>query len=146
MVLNIGLKGAHMLITGKSEVLPSHARQPIFTIAYRCGYGNYRLTQRSTGGTRGMGRQIVETFLLEEVNVSYCARTVDDSDFADFHESLPASNTARAVGTSVDVSSKDALYSWIKKAGDRFGRIDTVIANGKIAFYLFHPNNSFIDR
>lgn len=93
-----------------------------------------------------MGRQMVETFLLEEVNVSYCARTVDDSDFADFHKSLPASNTARAVGTSVDVSSKDALYDWIKKSGDRFGRIDTVIANGKMAAHLSHPSNSLIDR
>jgi 3-oxoacyl-[acyl-carrier protein] reductase len=93
-----------------------------------------------------MGRQMVETFLLEEVNVSYCARTVTDSDFADFHKSLPASNTARAVGTSVDVSSKDALYDWIKNSGDKFGRIDTVIANGKMPLHLSHPRNGFIDR
>lgn len=92
-----------------------------------------------------MGRQMVEAFLLEEVNVSYCARVVDDSDFANFHKSLPASNTARAVGTSVDVSSKDALYSWIKISGDRFGRIDTVIANGKIPLHHFDPSNGFID-
>lgn len=79
-----------------------------------------------------MGRQMVETFLAEEVNVSYCARTVDDGDFANFHKTLPPSNKARAIGTSVDISSKDALNGWVKKAADRFGRIDTVIANGNV--------------
>lgn len=81
-----------------------------------------------------MGRQMVETFLLEEVNVSYCARTVDDSDFAEFQKNLPASNSARAVGTSVDISSLDALQKWVENAARKFGRIDIVIANGRMPF------------
>lgn len=85
-----------------------------------------------------MGRQMVETFLLEEVNVSYCARSVDDSDFAEFQRSLPASNTARAVGTSVDISSLDALQKWVENAGRKFGRIDVVIANGRMPFPRHH--------
>ncbi len=78
-----------------------------------------------------MGRQMVEQFLQEEANVSYCARNVSNDDFAAFQKSLSESNTARAVGTSVDIGNKDALRAWVEKAGSEFGRIDTVIANGK---------------
>ena len=77
-----------------------------------------------------MGRQMVETFVKEGASVSYSARNVDDSDFADFHKTLPSSNKARAIGTSLDVSSKDALEAWVKAAAERVGRIDSVIANG----------------
>ena len=77
-----------------------------------------------------MGKQMVEAFLLEQANVSYCARTVTGHEFDEFHQSLEPSNGARALGTSLDLNSKDALDSWVKKAGDTFGRIDAVVANG----------------
>nr|ANM86567.1 putative dehydrogenase [Cladonia uncialis subsp. uncialis]AUW31350.1 putative isoepoxydon dehydrogenase [Cladonia uncialis subsp. uncialis] len=96
MVLQTGLEGAHMMITG---------------------------------GTRGMGRQMVETFLQEGANVSYSARTVDGTEFDDFHKMLPGTNKARAIGTSLDVSSKVALKDWVEASAKRFGRLDTVIAN-----------------
>ena len=86
------------------------------------------------GGTRGMGRQMVETFLQEGANVSYSARTVDGNEFAKFHDTLPPSNKARAIGTSLDVSSKGALNEWVKTAAEKFGRLDTVIANGIVVF------------
>ena len=77
-----------------------------------------------------MGRQMVETFVQEGANVSYSARTVDENDFADFHKTLPTSNKARAIGTSLDVASKGALDDWVKASAEKFGRLDTVIANG----------------
>ena len=77
-----------------------------------------------------MGRQMVETFVQEGANVSYSARTVDDNDYADFHKTLPTSNKARAIGTSLDVGSKSALEGWVKASAEQFGRLDTVIANG----------------
>ena len=83
------------------------------------------------GGTRGMGKSMVETFLKEEANVSYCARSITGDEFASFIKTLPESNKARATGTSVDISSKEALQGWVEKSAKEFGRIDTVIANGK---------------
>lgn len=83
-----------------------------------------------TGGTRGMGQSMVTQFLQEGANVSYCARTVTNTEYDEVHESLPAGNTARAVGTAFDVSSKDAIVNWVNSSAERVGRIDIVIANG----------------
>ena len=77
-----------------------------------------------------MGRQMVETFLQEGAHVSYSARTVEGTEFDDFHKTLPETNKARAVGTSLDVSSKVALEEWVEASVKRCGRLDTIIANG----------------
>ena len=77
-----------------------------------------------------MGKTMVESFLLEEANVSYCARSATGTEFDDFHKTLPSSNSARAVGAAVDVSSKKAIHNWVNKSAEKFGRIDCVIANG----------------
>ncbi|KAJ5415520.1 Glucose/ribitol dehydrogenase [Penicillium sp. CMV-2018d] len=82
-----------------------------------------------TGGTRGMGEAMVHKFLQEEANVSYCARTVTNTEYDDFYPTLAKSNTARAVGTAFDVASKDALVKWVESSAERLGRIDVVIAN-----------------
>lgn len=83
------------------------------------------------GGTRGMGRQMVEAFLLEGANVSYCARTADGAEFDEFLKTLPESNKATILGTALDISSKTALDDWIKAGVQKFGGLDVVIANGK---------------
>lgn len=77
-----------------------------------------------------MGRQMVESFLLQGANVSYSARNVTNSEFTDFLKSLPETNKATAVGTALDVSSKAALDQWIQASVSKFGGLDTVIANG----------------
>ncbi|CAG9941665.1 unnamed protein product [Clonostachys rosea f. rosea IK726] len=94
MVLQTGLEGTHVIITG---------------------------------GSRGIGKSIVEAFLSEGANVSYCARNVTGDEFATFS----SAHNARAVGTSVDVGDKAALQAWVKKSGESFGRIDTIIGNGR---------------
>ena len=83
-----------------------------------------------TGGTRGMGATMVRQFLEEGAHVSYCARTVTNTEFDEAHKSLPANNSARAVGTAVDVGSKEAVQNWVKASAERVGRLDVVIANG----------------
>ncbi len=77
-----------------------------------------------------MGRQMVEEFLLQGANVSYSARSITHTEFADFLKTLPATNKATAVGTALDVSSKAALDQWVQASVERFGGLDTVIANG----------------
>lgn len=77
-----------------------------------------------------MGEAMVHQFLQEEANVSYCARTVTNTEFDEFYKTLPEGNTARAVGTALNVGSKEAIVDWVKSSAERLGRIDVVIANG----------------
>jgi len=62
---------------------------------------------------------MVEALVKEGCIVSYCARTVKSDDF----------DLEAAHGTSVDISNRDELYKWVQESGDKFGRIDIVIAN-----------------
>jgi 3-oxoacyl-[acyl-carrier protein] reductase len=116
MVLETQLKGAHIMITGKTGHSPR-------------SYNPLPLTINS-GGSRGMGEAFVRAFLNEEANVSYCSRSATGHEFDDFVKSLPESNKARAYGTAVDVGSKEALVEWVNKSAEREGKIDTIIANG----------------
>ena len=78
-----------------------------------------------------MGRQMVEAFLLQGANVSYSARNITHTEFNDFLETLPPTNKATAIGTALDVSSKTDLDRWVQASVQRFGGLDTVIANGR---------------
>ncbi len=71
-----------------------------------------------TGGTRGIGRAIVEGLLAEGATVAYCARTVEDPNAI-----------AGATGTAVDVGDNEALSSWVGTTADTLGGIDGVVAN-----------------
>ncbi|UKZ81496.1 hypothetical protein TrVFT333_009268 [Trichoderma virens FT-333] len=79
-----------------------------------------------TGGSKGIGRSIVEAFLAEGANVSFCARTIRGDEFSLFKG---ATNGACAVGTAVDIGKPDEIKSWVNQAAEDFGRIDSVIAN-----------------
>jgi len=80
---------------------------------------------------------MVEAFVKEGCLVSYCARTVKPDDF-----------DLKAVhGTSVDIGNRDELYKWVEDAGQRFGRIDIVIANGKTNLSLSRKcDNRFLTK
>lgn len=80
-----------------------------------------------TGGTKGIGRVIVETLLSEGVNVSYCSRNVRGDEFANFKN---AAADARAIGSSVDIANATSIQGWVESAAKEFGRIDLVVANG----------------
>ena len=71
----------------------------------------------------------MEALLAEGANVSYCARSVQGTEFVSARGSNPS--TATAVGTVVDISSSSAIRAWVEESASKFGRIDTVIANGK---------------
>jgi len=84
-----------------------------------------------TGGTRGIGKAIVEGLLREGCNVSYCARNVTGKEFADFNEKEQGiSSKAQAVGVPLDLTHKDEIEPWIKNAVEKFGRLDILISNG----------------
>ncbi|HET7799081.1 MAG TPA: SDR family oxidoreductase, partial [Humibacillus xanthopallidus] len=78
-----------------------------------------------TGGTRGIGRAIVEGFLDEGAVVGYCARDADA--VTKTQEAL--AGRGRAVGSVVDVGDGEALAAWVESSAAAFGGIDVVVAN-----------------
>lgn len=80
------------------------------------------------GGNKGIGRVIVESFLAEGANVSYCSRSASEDDFATFNGAIEG---AKVLGTKVDIGNQDDVRGWVEKSAEKFGRIDVVVANGK---------------
>src|SRR3954467_13206910 len=79
-----------------------------------------------TGGSRGIGRAIVEAFLDEGASVGFCARDADE--VAATAETLRGRGSV--IGTPVDVGDAAALDAWVQESADAFGGLDVVGANG----------------
>jgi len=78
-----------------------------------------------TGGTRGIGRAIVEAFLDEGATVGFCARDSDEV----VATQLALRERGNVTGSVVDVGDADALTAWVEKSADAFGGLDVVVAN-----------------
>lgn len=79
-----------------------------------------------TGGTRGIGRAIVEAFADEGAAVEFCAR---DAGEIEATEKALAGRGAGVRGVRVDVRDRAALTGWVEAAAERLGGIDAVVAN-----------------
>lgn len=79
-----------------------------------------------TGGTKGIGRRVVEIFAEEGAYVGFCARSA-----AEVAETVAAveAKGVRAFGTALDVADKAALEGWVAGAAGALGGIDMVVAN-----------------
>jgi 3-oxoacyl-[acyl-carrier protein] reductase len=73
-----------------------------------------------TGGTRGIGRAIVETLVAEGCRVAFCARNAADVE--------AASKATKCAGTVVDVADGGSLKAWIDAVA-KDGGLDVVVAN-----------------
>ena len=77
-----------------------------------------------TGGTRGIGRAIVEAFADEGAVVEFCAR-----DAGEIEATEKALDGAAVRGVQLDVRDGAALTGWVAAAADRLGGLDAVVAN-----------------
>ena len=79
-----------------------------------------------TGGTRGIGRAIAETFADEGADVSICARKADEVAAA--VAALKAKGV-QAFGRALDVADAAALGSWVEASAAELGGIDALVCN-----------------
>jgi len=79
-----------------------------------------------TGGTRGIGRAIVEAFAGEGANVGFCARTASEVETT---ERSMSDQGPEIVGTTLDVGDPAAINAWVADSAERFGGIDIVVSN-----------------
>ena len=78
-----------------------------------------------TGGTRGIGRATVETFVSEGAAVAFCARTAADVDAT----AKALGVTGTVVGTALDMADGDDVAAWVRDSAERLGGIDIVVSN-----------------
>jgi NAD(P)-dependent dehydrogenase (short-subunit alcohol dehydrogenase family) len=79
-----------------------------------------------TGGTKGIGRRIAETFAQEGADVSVCAR--DAAEIKATTEELSEHGT-KVIGQALDVADGAALAAWVLESANQLGGVDIVVAN-----------------
>ncbi|KAK5129333.1 hypothetical protein LTR08_003591 [Meristemomyces frigidus] len=81
-----------------------------------------------TGGTKGIGRSMVQAFLKEGAIVHFCSRTKNDVDTA--NESLAKDfPDGKAIGAAIDVSDQSQLTEWVNSCAKESGGVDVIVAN-----------------
>lgn len=84
------------------------------------------------GGTRGIGRGIVETFANEGADVALCARNA--GQVAETAAAL-SSKGVRAIGGALDITDAGALRKWVADAAAQLGGIDILVSNAGAMAY-----------
>ncbi len=84
------------------------------------------LTALVTGGSRGIGRAIVDLLAAEGCKVAFCARS--ETGVRDALSVLEADG-AEAYGRAVDVGDADGMKAFVADSAAQFGGLDIVVIN-----------------
>jgi 3-oxoacyl-[acyl-carrier protein] reductase len=79
-----------------------------------------------TGGTRGIGRAVVERFLAEGFRVAFTGRSQGSV------EAAQVAFSSHTVGKACDVSQPEAVKEFFSSAVEAMGRIDVLVNNAGI--------------
>lgn len=91
-----------------------------------------------TGGTKGIGRAIVDAFIREGANVAFCARNHEGVEET---EAALLKQGARVRGSRVDVANRSELIDWVERSANEFGGIDMVVANASALAVANRPES-----
>jgi NAD(P)-dependent dehydrogenase (short-subunit alcohol dehydrogenase family) len=79
-----------------------------------------------TGGSKGIGRAIADTFAAEGADVALCARNAAEVETT--VASLKGKGV-KAFGGALDVADGEALKKWVADSGTALGGIDALVCN-----------------
>jgi len=85
-----------------------------------------------TGGTRGIGRAIVERLLAEGAAVAFCGRSQSGVESATAELSAGG---RRVVGEVADVSSLEDVRRFFRIVDERLGTVDFLVNNAGVGIY-----------
>ena len=84
-----------------------------------------------TGGTRGIGRAIVERLLHERVSVAFCGRTRESADRA-----LSAlASEGKVSAHAADVTKPEEVDRFFREVDETFGGVDILVNNAGAAIF-----------
>jgi NAD(P)-dependent dehydrogenase (short-subunit alcohol dehydrogenase family) len=86
-----------------------------------------------TGGTRGIGRAIVERLLDEGMSLTFCGRSEDSVLRA--NRELSEKHGGKVSGVRADVSSQDDVKNLFAVAAGKLGRIDLLVNNAGVGIF-----------
>src|SRR6266542_742237 len=91
-----------------------------------------------TGGTRGIGRAIVERFLHEGAHVAFCGATKKGVDRA--VKELTERYGESVTGEAADVSKLDQVRNFFRSVEERSGRLDILVNNAGLGIFASVEN------
>lgn len=92
-----------------------------------------------TGGTKGIGRAVVEAFVAEGAHVAFCSHEDEGGDA--LVQAVNASGPGRAEFERCNVAKAAGLERYVRSVGERHGRIDCLVNNAG-----WHPPHLPIDE